>query len=77
MECPVCHNNMDNKLIRHFQEWKGHYVIFENVSAMVCSVCKETLFTGNVVDKINETLWSTPKTLRKETVDIYELSGSF
>ncbi|MGR3219407.1 MAG: YgiT-type zinc finger protein [Candidatus Anammoxibacter sp.] len=36
MECPVCHNNMDNKLIRHFQEWKGHYVIFENVSAKWC-----------------------------------------
>jgi len=43
----------------------------------VCSVCKETLFAGNIVDKINETLWSMPKSLKKETVDVYELSGSF
>jgi YgiT-type zinc finger domain-containing protein len=77
MECPVCHNDMDNKNIRHFQEWKGRYVIFENVPASVCSVCKETLFAGNIVDKINETLWSMPKSLKKETVDVYELSGSF
>jgi len=75
MQCPVCHNDMQNKFIRHFQEWKGHYVIFENVPALVCTVCKETLFTGNIVDKINETLWSMPKSARKEEVDIYELSG--
>jgi len=35
------------------------------------------LFAGNIVDKINETLWSMPKSLKKETVDVYELSGSF
>ncbi len=77
MECPVWHNDMDNKNIRHFQEWKGRYVIFENVPASVCSVCKETLLTGDIVDKINETLWSMPKSLKKETVDVYELSSRF
>ncbi len=74
MECPVCHNMMADKLIKHFQEWEGRNVIFENVPAEVCSVCGETLLTGEVVDKINETLWSMPKSLRKETVDIYKLS---
>ncbi|MCP5004046.1 MAG: YgiT-type zinc finger protein [Planctomycetes bacterium] len=77
MECPACHNIMDNKLINHFQEWKGRYIIFENVPALVCSVCKETLFKGGIVDKINETLWLMPKSIKKETVDVYELSNSF
>ena len=76
MECPVCHNKMENKLIRHCQEWKGHYVIFENVPALVCTVCRETLFTGNNVDKMNETLWSLPKSSRKEEVPVYQLSSS-
>ena len=74
MECPVCHNKMEDRLIRHIQEWKGHYVIFENVPALVCSICKETLLTPNNVDRINETLWSLPKSSRKEEVDVYELS---
>ena len=73
MQCLVCHNDMEEKYIRHFQEWKGRYVIFENVPALVCSVCKETLLTGNVVDIINKTLWSMPKAERKEEVDVYEL----
>jgi len=76
MECPVCHNKMEDRLIRHIQEWKGHYVIFENVPALVCSICKETLLTPNNVDRINETLWSLPKSSRKEEVDVYELSKS-
>ncbi len=76
MECPVCHNDMNTKSIKHFQEWKGHYVVFENVPAIVCSTCNETLLTGNIVDKINQTLWSMPKTSRKEEVDVYELTTS-
>ncbi|MBI5149725.1 MAG: YgiT-type zinc finger protein [Candidatus Omnitrophica bacterium] len=76
MECPVCHNKMEDRLIRHIQEWKGHYVIFENVPALVCSICKETLLTPNNVDRINETLWLLPKSSRKEEVDVYELSKS-
>jgi len=74
MECPVCHNNMENRLIRHIQEYKRHYIIFENVPALVCSVCKETLLTAKNVDRINETLWALPKASRKEEVDVYELS---
>lgn len=53
MDCPVCHNKMENKLTKYFQEWKGQYVVFEKVPAMACSVCKETLLSGSVVDKIN------------------------
>ncbi len=76
MDCPVCHNKMKKKIIKYFQEWKGHYVVFENVPALVCSVCKENLLSGNIVDKINETLWSMPSSSRKEEVDVYELSES-
>ena len=56
---------------------EGSLCDFENVPASVCSVCKETLFTGDIVDTINETLWSMPKSSKKETVDVYELSSSF
>ncbi len=75
MECPVCHNEMENKLIRHYQQWKRQNVIFEGVPALVCMVCKETLFTSSIVDAINETLWNKPKAKRKEEVNVYELSG--
>ena len=74
MKCPVCQNKMEQKLIRHCQEWKNHYVIFENVPALVCTVCRETLFTGNNVDRMNEVLWTLPQTPRKEEVPVYQLN---
>lgn len=74
MQCPVCHNKMENKLIRYCQPWKKHFVIFENVPALMCPVCRETLFTGNNVDKMNETLWALPKSSQKEEVPVYQLS---
>ena len=74
MKCPVCQNKMEQKLIRHCQEWKSHYVIFENVPALVCTVCRETLFTGNNVDRMNEVLWTLPQTSKKEEVPVYQLN---
>ena len=76
MECPVCHNKMEHKFVRHCQEWKGHYVIFENVPALVCSVCRETLLAPANVDQMNELLWLMPKSKKTEEVAIYGLSAA-
>ena len=73
MKCPVCSNKMINKKIKHFQEWNDKNIIFEDVPVLECTVCNERLMDGNVVDKINSTLWNLPNTSRKENVDVYEL----
>jgi YgiT-type zinc finger domain-containing protein len=48
------------KKIKYFQEWKNKNIIFENVPVTECTVCRERLFDGNTVEKINEILWELP-----------------
>ena len=74
MECPVCHNQMEIKHIKHVQEWQEHYVLFENVPALVCSVCREVLFSPKDVDRMNELLWALPKAVKKAKLDVYQFT---
>jgi YgiT-type zinc finger domain-containing protein len=64
---------MEKKNIRYFQDWKGHLAIFENIPALICSMCGEKLFSGETVDQINTTLWNTPHPTRHEEADVYQL----
>ena len=75
-KCPVCQSPMTKASIRYSQEWKGVPVLFENVPAEVCGTCGEQLLEGWVVDKINETLWSTRPPNRHLQVPLYDLAVS-
>lgn len=73
-ECPVCRQVMVSKLIRHVQTWEDRVVVFENVPADVCDRCGEVLFSGAVVDRLNQTLWSMRPAPRTMEVPVYDLS---
>ena len=73
-ECPVCHGRMTKRAIRYSQEWKGEFVVFENVPADVCETCGEQLLEEGVVGKINETLWSMKPPHRHLQVPLYDLA---
>jgi YgiT-type zinc finger domain-containing protein len=60
--------------IRHVQTWAERVVVFENVPAEVCPQCGEVLFSGQVVDKLNQLLWSMPPALRTIEAPVYDLS---
>jgi hypothetical protein len=49
---------MTAALVRHAQTWHDTVVIFENVPTEVCEQCGEQLFTGMMVDRLNNLLWS-------------------
>ena len=75
-ECPVCHQGMVSKRIRHVQVWQDHVVVFENVPAEVCTRCGEVLFTGPVVDRLNQVLWAMAPATRTMEVPVYDLSAA-
>lgn len=72
--CPVCHEGMVATRIRHVQTWEDRVVVFENVPAEVCRRCGETLFTGPIVDRLNQVLWSMGPATRTMEVPVYDLS---
>ena len=72
--CPVCHGPMVEKNIRHMHEWKDTLVVFENVPADVCEACGEQLLKGEVVDRMNQILWSMEPPHRHLRVPLYDLA---
>ncbi len=75
-ECPVCGQEMLFRRIRHVQVWQDGVVVFENVPAEVCGRCGEILFTGPVVDRLNEVLWAMGPATRTMEVPVYDLSAA-
>ena len=74
--CPTCREAMEAKRIRHVQTWGDHVVVFENVPAEVCGRCGEVLFTGPIVDRLNQVLWSMGPATRTIEVPVYDLSAA-
>lgn len=72
--CPVCNQPMVARRIRHVHTWQDRVVVFENVPAEVCTQCGEVLFSGPVVDRLNQTLWSMSPATRTMEVPVYDLS---
>jgi len=64
------------KRIRHVQTWEDRVVVFENVPAEVCARCGEVLFTGLIVDRLNQVLWSMGPATRTMEVPVYDLSAA-
>ncbi len=75
-KCPVCHDPMLAKRVRHVQTWQDSVVVFENVPAEVCGRCGEILLAGPVVDRLNQVLWSMGPATRTMEVPVYDLSAA-
>lgn len=75
-ECPMCRERMKGKRIRHVQTWEDRVVVFEDVPAEVCGRCGEVRFTGPIVDRLNQMLWSMGPAPRTMEVPVYDLSAA-
>ena len=73
-ECPACHYAMTAVLVRHGQTWHDTVVMFENVPAEVCEQCREQLFPGAVIDRMNNLLWSLTPPPQTITAAVYDLA---
>jgi YgiT-type zinc finger domain-containing protein len=76
-ECPVCQQAMALKRMRQVQTWEDRVVVFENVPTDVCNRCGEILFSGPVVDRLNQTLWSMSPAPGTMEVPVYDLSAAW
>lgn len=74
VRCAFCRGELENRLIRYFQEYKGRVVLIENVPAEVCTQCNEQLLAPDVVERIQRIVWEQPAPKRETTVPVYDLS---
>ena len=74
IKCPFCRGKLIEKTITHPQSYQGKIYILENVPAEVCSQCGEVLISPEVLEKIQELVWSGEKPGRKAEVPVYDLA---
>ena len=72
--CPICGGELENKVITHPQEYDGRVVILENVPVEVCQQCGEALLHPDILEKIQERVWSEQAPKRMASVPVYDLA---
>jgi YgiT-type zinc finger domain-containing protein len=76
-ECAFCQGDLEEKTITYPTEYEGRVVIVENVPALVCKQCGETLFRPDVAEKLQKIVWGEvphPKPVQVDSYDFAEVA---
>lgn len=73
-KCPLCGGELQAKIVTHPQEYKGRIIILENVPAEVCRQCGEVLLRPDVLERLQEVVWSEVTPRRTTQVPVYDLA---
>jgi len=73
-KCPLCGGELEEKTITHPQEYRGRIIILENVPAEVCSQRGEVLIRPDVLERVQEVVWSETAPRRTARVPVYDLT---
>ena len=77
MRCNFCKGETEERLIRYVQDFQGRVVIIENVPALVCTQCGETLLRPEVAEKLQKIVWGkapNPKIVKVDSYDFAEVA---
>lgn len=72
--CNVCHGHVKHTTTTYTQEYEGRLIIVENVPAWVCEQCGETYFDPEVVERIQNLIWSNTEPSRTVITPVYDLN---
>ena len=73
--CPICGGMLEAKRVAFPQEYNDAIVIVENVPAEVCRQCGEVMLRPEVLEGLQELVWSGSKPSRTVSVAVYEMAG--
>ncbi len=74
MRCDLCEGKVEEKLISYTLFYEGHWIIVENVPAKVCHQCGEKLFAPDIVEKMQNIVWSKQRPRKKVNTPVFSLS---
>lgn len=73
--CNVCQGKLEKKLTTYTQWFEDNLIVIENVPAWVCDQCGETYYDPDVVEKIQNIVWSGQPPVRFVETPVYDLRG--
>ncbi len=65
---------MEERTVTRLQEYEGKIILLENVPVLVCLQYGEVLLQPEVLEKIQEVVWSKTAPKRMTPVPIYDLA---
>ena len=74
MECDLCGGKIINKKVSYSLFYEGHWVIVENVPANICQQCGERLFAPEVVEELQNVIWSKKAPVKKIETPVFDLA---
>jgi YgiT-type zinc finger domain-containing protein len=72
--CAFCRGQLRPTVTTFTQPYKGGFVVVENVPAWECEVCGETYFDPDVVERLQNLIWSGAEPVRMIATPVYDLS---
>ena len=75
-KCPFCVGELEERVVTHPQSYQGKVYILENVPAEVCSQCGEVLLRPEVLERMQQLVWSGVAPGRTTQVPVYDLAES-
>lgn len=73
-QCPICGGELQARSVTYPQEYGESIVILENVPAEVCRQCGEVLLRPEVLEKVQEVVWSGTTPKRMASIPVYDLA---
>jgi len=70
----LCGCELQDRTITHPQEYRGKIVILENVPAELCRQCGEVLLRPDVLERVQQVVWSETAPKRTTRVPVYDLA---
>ena len=75
-KCPFCGGELAERLVTYPQSYQGKVYILENISAEVCSQCGEVMLRPQVLERMQQLVWSGVAPKRTTQVPVYDLAES-
>lgn len=70
--CAYCQGELVEKTVTYTTENDGRVIVVENVPALVCDQCGETLFRPEIVEKLQRIVWGETPQTREAKVPFYD-----
>ncbi len=70
--CAFCQGDLEERLITYPTEHEGRIIVIENVPALTCTQCGESVLRPEVAEKLQQIIWGKTAHRRTVRVDAYD-----
>lgn len=75
MKCDICHSPMVEQEVTYTIRLNDKLVVVERVPAKVCTQCDEKLYSPQVVERLQKTVWEQKKPSKVIETPVFDFAS--